>query len=162
MTHKISPSQQRFIEDFGNLYASYGFKRMNGLIIGLLLSSSDPLSLGDIAKQLNRSKGLISEAVRRLNSMSLIKKTNGPDSRKDYYTADESIFINFFHVNMGAVRKNVVIAEQFLHELEADKSAATKRWKHNLIVMDAFYQQMSAFYNGFEATWLAKKRKLKF
>jgi DNA-binding transcriptional regulator GbsR (MarR family) len=162
MTHKITPSQKRFIEDFGNLYASYGFKRLNGLLIGLLLSSSEPLSLGEIAKLLNRSKGLISEVVRRLNSMGFIKKMEGSNSRKDYYTADESIFINVFHFNMSTVRKNVAIAEQFLHELENDKSEETKRWKRNLKVMDAFYQQMNSFYDGFDKSWLETRRKINF
>ena len=162
MTRKISPTQKRFIEDFGNLYASYGFKRLNGLLIGLLLSAGEPLSLGEIAKLLNRSKGLISEIVRRLNSIGFIKKMDGPDSRKDYYSADETIFINVFHFNMGTVRKNIVLAEQFLHELEDDKSEEAKRWKRNLKVMDAFYQQMNTFYDGFDKTWSEKKRKLKF
>ncbi len=161
MTRKITPAQKRFIEDFGNLYASYGFKRLNGLLIGLLLSSDEALSLGEIAKLLNRSKGLVSEVVRRLNGMGFIKKHDGPNNREDYYTADDSIFINVFHFNMSTVRKNIAIAEQFLHELEADKSAENKRWKHNLQVMDAFYQQMDSFYNGFDKDWSAVRRKLK-
>jgi DNA-binding transcriptional regulator GbsR (MarR family) len=160
MIRRITPSQKRFIEDFGNLYASYGFKRLNGLLIGLLLSSSEPLSLGEIARLLNRSKGLVSEVVRRLNSLGFIKKTDGPHSRKDYYTADESIFINVFHFNMNTVQKNVVIAEQYLHELDGEKSEETKRWKRNLKVMDAFYEQMNVFYNEFDKSWLDKKRKL--
>ncbi len=160
MTMKITPSQKRFIEDFGNLYASYGFKRINGLLIGLLLSCNEPLSLGDIGKFLNRSKGLISEATRRLHSMGFIKKIDGPEPRKDYYTADETIFINVFHFNMSTVRKNVTIAEQFLHELKNEKSQESKRWKHNLEIMDAFYQQMTTFYDGFDRSWLEARRKL--
>jgi DNA-binding transcriptional regulator GbsR (MarR family) len=110
---------------------------------------------------LNRSKGLISEAVRRLNSMGLIKKMDGPDSRKDYYSADESIFMNVFHFNMSTVRKNIAIAEQFLHELNGSRSEETKRWRRNLQHMDVFYQQMNTFYDGFDKQWRAKKRKLK-
>ena len=75
---------------------------------------------------------------------------DGAESRKDYYTADEAIFINVFHFNMSAVKKNIVLSEQYLHELEGDKSDEAKRWKRNLKFMDAFYQQMNTFYDGFD------------
>ena len=161
MLPQLSPPQKLFIEEFGNLYASYGFKRLNGLIIGLLLASPGPLSLGEICRLLSRSKGLISEATRRLNSLGLIKKSSGADSRKDYYTADGDIFINMFHFNMATVRKNLSIAEHFLHELGTDRSAERKRWIENLHTMDSFYQQMNNFYADFDAVWRASRKKLR-
>jgi DNA-binding transcriptional regulator GbsR (MarR family) len=160
MPHRLLPEQQLFIEEFGNLYASYGFKRLNGLIIGLLLTTNDPLSLGEICRLLGRSKGAISEATRRLNSLGFIKKSSGADPRKDYYIADSDIFINVFHFNMATVRKNISIAENFLHMLKGDRSPKKKRWKENLAGMDSFYEQMSDFYKDFDTLW-RKNRKLK-
>jgi DNA-binding transcriptional regulator GbsR (MarR family) len=158
--HKLSPQQKLFVEEFGNLYASYGFKRMNGLIIGLLLTTPEPLSLGEICRLLSRSKGLISEATRRLNSLGFIKKSSGADSRKDYYIADDEIFINVFHFNMGAVRKNISIAESFLLQLNNDKSNEAKRWKENLLMMETFYDHMNDFYKEFDTVWRKKKKTL--
>jgi DNA-binding transcriptional regulator GbsR (MarR family) len=155
---KLSPQQRLFVEEFGNLYASYGFKRMNGLIIGLLLTTPEPLSLGEICRLLNRSKGLISEATRRLNSLGFIKKSSGANSRRDYYIADDEIFINVFHFNMGTVRKNISLAESFLHELHNDRSAVSKRWKENLAMMEIFYEQMNNFYKQFDTVWRKKKK----
>ena len=160
MAHKLTPAQRVFIEEFGNLYASYGFKRLNGLIIGLLLTTPEPLSLGEICRLLNRSKGLISEATRRLNSLGFIKRSSGADSRKDYYIADGDIFINVFHFNMATVRKNISIAEHFQHELAADHAADRKRWKENLRVMEAFYEHMNRFYMNFDSVWRSKKKTL--
>lgn len=154
---KLTPRQKLFVEEFGNLYASYGFKRLNGLIIGLLLTTPEPLSLGEICVRLNRSKGLISEATRRLNSLGFIKKSSGADSRKDYYSADSEIFINVFHFNMQTVRKNISIAESFLHELQGDKSQQSKRWKDNLMMMESFYETMNDFYHEFDVIWRKKK-----
>jgi DNA-binding transcriptional regulator GbsR (MarR family) len=161
MLPQLSPHQKLFIEEFGNLYASYGLKRLNGLIIGLLLTSPGALSLGEICRLLNRSKGLISEATRRLNSLGLIKKSGGADSRKDYYIADAEIFINMFHFNMATVRKNRSIAEHFLHELGSDRSVERKRWIEILRIMDAFYEQMNDFYADFETVWRKKQKKLR-
>lgn len=158
--HKLTAQQKLFVEEFGNLYASYGFKRMNGLIIGLLLTTPEPLSLGEICRLLNRSKGLISEATRRLNSLGFIKKSSGADSRKDYYVADDEIFINVFHFNMGTVRKNLSLAETFLNQLSNDKSLEQKRWRENLAMMEIFYEHMNDFYKEFDTVWRKKKKAL--
>lgn len=158
--HKLTPQQKLFVEEFGNLYASYGFKRMNGLIIGLLLTTPEPLSLGEICRLLSRSKGLISESTRRLNSLGFIKKSSGADSRKDYYIADDEIFINVFHFNMGTVRKNISLAETFLLQLNNDKSPEVKRWKENLLMMETFYDHMNNFYKEFDTVWRKKKKAL--
>lgn len=158
--HKLTSQQKLFVEEFGNLYASYGFKRLNGLIIGLLLTTPEAMSLGEICRLLNRSKGLISEATRRLNSLGFIKKSNGADSRKDYYIADSDIFINVFHFNMGTVRKNISLAEGFLHQLKSEKSPEQKRWKENLAMMEIFYEHMNDFYKEFDTVWRKKKKAL--
>jgi DNA-binding transcriptional regulator GbsR (MarR family) len=160
MPTSLHPAQKRFIEEFGNLYAAYGLKRLHGLLIGLLLCSEGPLSLGEIARLLRRSKGLISEATRRLNSLGIIKKTDGPESRKDYYIADTDIFINVFHFNMATVRKNQAIADNFLHQLAGSNGKGMSRWRHNLEGMDLFYQQMNEFYEGFDARWSETKKEL--
>jgi HTH-type transcriptional regulator, glycine betaine synthesis regulator len=160
MTPTLALPQKKFIEEFGNLYAAYGLKRLNGLIIGLLLSSEGPHSLDEISTILNRSKGLISEATRRLNALGYIKKIEGPESRKDYYTADADIFINVFHFNMQTVRKNLEIADRFQHELERQPKKDSARWRANLEVMNTFYTQMSEFYDGFEELWNKKKKEL--
>ncbi|MEI7907168.1 MAG: winged helix DNA-binding protein [Bacteroidota bacterium] len=158
--HTLLNLHDQIGEEYGNLYASYGFKRLNGLIIGLLLTTPEAMSLGEICRLLNRSKGLISEATRRLNSLGFIKKSNGADSRKDYYIADSEIFISVFHFNMGTVRKNISLAESFLHQLSGDRSPDQKRWKENLAMMEIFYEQMNDFYKEFDTVWRKKKKTL--
>jgi HTH-type transcriptional regulator, glycine betaine synthesis regulator len=160
MSDEVTVQQKKFIEEFGNLYAAYGLKRLNGLLIGLLLSSEGPLSLDEISSVLNRSKGLISDATRRLNVLGYIKKIEGPESRKDYYTADADIFINVFHFNMQTVRKNLEIADRFQHELDREPEKKSVRWKKNVDVMNEFYKQMSEFYDGFEVLWNKRKKEL--
>ena len=160
MSDVVTAHQKKFIEEFGNLYAAYGLKRLNGLLIGLLLSSEGPLSLDQMSTILNRSKGLISDAARRLNALGYIKKIEGPESRKDYYTADADIFINVFHFNMQTVRKNLDIADRFQHELDREPQNDSVRWKRNVNVMNEFYKQMSVFYDGFEELWNKRKKEL--
>jgi HTH-type transcriptional regulator, glycine betaine synthesis regulator len=158
MTTKLDPRQRQFIEEFGNLYAAHGLKRLSGMLIGLLMASDGPLSLDEICHHLRRSKGAISEATRRLNSFGMIKKIEGPESRKDYYIADTDIFINVFHFNMATVRKNLAIADQFQHLLEGVSAKQHPRWRDNLKVMESFYQLMTEFYEGFDARWSGQKK----
>ena len=162
MKKELTPTQKAFISEFGNLYSSYGFKRLNGLIIGLLLTSNEPLSLDEISKSLNRSKGLISSATRHLKSHGFIKSFDGLEKRKDYYTADDEIFLNVFHFNMATVRKNITIAERFLIDIESEDIKIVKKLKKNLVVMNAFYHEMNTFYEDFDRVWNQKRKKIKF
>ena len=66
MDHDPSELQKEFVEAFGGLYAAYGWKRLDGLIIGLMLAKAETLSLDEICAALGRSKGPISESVRQL------------------------------------------------------------------------------------------------
>jgi len=159
MPHILTATQKQFIEEMGNLYAMYGLSRLNGMLIGLLLSCEEALSLDEISAHLNRSKGLISQATRRLNTTGYIKKIEGPESRKDYYIADYDIFINVFHFNMTTVRKNLSIADQFLHLVKPDGKASA-RWKENLEVMEFFYTNMNEFYEGFDTRWSELKKTI--
>jgi DNA-binding transcriptional regulator GbsR (MarR family) len=157
MPARLTAARKKFIGDMGNLYASYGLNRLHGLMLGLLLATEEPMSLDEICRALNRSKGLISEATRRLALMGFIRKTEGPKSRRDYYIADHELFINVFHFNMATVRKNLAIAGASLGALAASGGEAP-RWKENLEHMKQFYEQMNEFYAGFDALW---SRKLK-
>jgi DNA-binding transcriptional regulator GbsR (MarR family) len=145
--------QQNFVTAFGNLAASSGFKRLHGLIIGLLLSSPSPLSLDEIAGLLNRSKGLMSETTRRLQSLGYIKKVDGPTSRKDYYIADPDLFMSVFRDGVAAARRNAEMAQKFLDELEGVNAKDAARWKENLRVMDVFYNRLIIHQAKFEKDW---------
>jgi HTH-type transcriptional regulator, glycine betaine synthesis regulator len=145
--------QQSFVTAFGNLATSSGFKRLHGLIIGLLLSSQSPLSLDEIAAHLNRSKGLMSETTRRLQSLGYIKKADGPVSRKDYYVADPDLFMSAFRDGIAAARRNAEMAQKFLDELEGVRTKEVVRWKENLRVMDVFYNRLIIHQSKFEQDW---------
>jgi DNA-binding transcriptional regulator GbsR (MarR family) len=137
--------QQNFVSAFGNLAASSGFKRLHGVIIGLLLSSPSPLSLDEIAGLLNRSKGLMSETTRRLQSLGYIKK--------DYYIADPDLFLSVFRDSVAVAKRNAEIAQKFLDELEGINAKDAARWKENLRVMDVFYNRLIIHQAKFERDW---------
>ena len=156
---KPSATEEDLIQEFGNLYETYGLKRLEGLIVGLLLTQEEPVSLDDMVQLLNHSKGPISVAVRRLDDIGLIKKVNGPVNRRNYYAAHPDIFYNNFKFNMATVRKNREIAERFLDRIEEEEASGQEKTVENLKHMQLFYRHMEAFYQDFSEKWSQVKRQ---
>ena len=148
MTH-LTDTQRAFVEEFGSIYESYGLQRLKGLLVGVLLTQPQPLSLGELALLLGRSKGPISEAVRQLAQVGLLRKVEGPHRRRDYYAADPDLFHNNFRFNMQTVRRNLATAERFLDKAGDDEAAFREHLEH----MRAFYQLMEDFYRRFSTEW---------
>ncbi|BBM70772.1 GbsR/MarR family transcriptional regulator [Rhodothermus marinus] len=153
MGRGLTPLQRDLVEEFGNIYEGYGLSRLKGLIVGLLLTQPEPLSLDDIATLLNRSKGPISSTIRELASIGLVRKVNGPENRRDYYVAHPDLFLNNFKFNLATVRKNRRTAEQFLWEMEASGDPAHQAAIERLRHMQAFYRLMEQFYENFTKEW---------
>jgi DNA-binding transcriptional regulator GbsR (MarR family) len=158
MPSPLTPLQRDLVEEFGSIYEHYGFQRLKGLLVGLLLVEPDPLSLDDMAQMLGRSKGPISTAVRDLSGTGLVRKVDGPNARRDYYAAHPDLFLNNFKHNMAIVRKNRRTAEQFLREMEGDDAHAEAL--RNLDQMRAFYTLMESFYEDFAERWEAEAARL--
>ena len=83
-----SQIKQQFVQDFGERYQNFGLSKLMGRIVGLLIYEEGPLSLDEIAGQLQCSKGPVSQITRRLNENGLIRKVWVPGSRRDHYAAE--------------------------------------------------------------------------
>lgn len=160
MSHPKAPSpvEKELIEEFGNIYESYGLRRLQGLIVGLLLTRSEPVSLDDMVEILDRSKGPISISVRRLDDMDLVRKVEGPNNRRNYYASHPDIFYNNFKFNMATVRENRELAERFLTRIEA-KGEGTEKTKQSLEHMEVFYDLMESFFEDFAERWQEVKQE---
>ncbi len=159
-TQTLTPLQREIVEEFGNIYESYGLKRLKGLLVGLLLTQPEPLSLDDMAQLLGRSKGPISGAIRELASIGLARKVGGPENRRDYYVAHPDIFYNNFRFNMLTVRKNKALAEKVLQRLEEQPEENREAVHHHFAHMQAFYTLMEDFYRGFSEQWEKRRKEL--
>lgn len=156
----LTSIQQEMVEEFGSIYESYGFKRLQGMIVGLLLTRAEPASLNDIVELLGHSKGPISVATRRLADIGVIRQVNGPINRRNYYIAHSDIFFNNFKFNMETVRKNRRLAERMLERTKDVDGTGQKAMRENLEHMRAFYSLMESFYENFSAAWVRKRREL--
>lgn len=75
----------RFIERLGLYFEEFGLPRISGRLLGLLLISERPLSLDEIATELQVSRASVSTNARSLTKTRLIERVSFPGDRRDYY-----------------------------------------------------------------------------
>ena len=152
--------KHEMIQSFGEAYHAFGLSRLMGYVIALLIFSAKPLSLDDIAKQLGRSKGPISQIARRLLDRNLIRKIWKPNSRKDYYEIHPEIFAKAYKNNFDLIKNNSQIARQLKTQVEQADNGSLNMLHKRLIEMERFYELMEKHHQNFIDEWIIERAKL--
>lgn len=153
--------KKELIQRFGDAYKAFGLNKLMGHIIALLLFSPEPLSLDDITKQLGRSKGPISQIVRRLRDKRLIRKAWMPENnRKDYYEIEPEVFEHAFRNNLELIKNNKRIATQLKEKIKSANKASLATINTRMKEMELFYSLMEEHYNAFLNEWSKERAKL--
>jgi DNA-binding transcriptional regulator GbsR (MarR family) len=142
-----------FIQDFGEAYHMFGLPRLMGRIVGLLLHADDPISLDKISKDLNVSKGPVSQIIKRLRDHNQVKRVWVPGDRKDYYKADHNIFQNSFKSHMNMMHNNLIIAQKYKTLLENKEYVSSRAFETHINQMDIFFQNVMKHYNKLINDW---------
>lgn len=151
--------QKELIQRFGDAYKAFGLNKLMGHIVALLIYSPEPISLDDIAKTLGRSKGPVSQILRRLRDKKLIRKAWSPENnRKDYYEIEPEIFENAFRNNLELIKNNTRIAKQLKEKVKTSKLKNSVILKSRILEMETFYLLMEEHYRNFIKDW-SKKRE---
>jgi len=152
--------KHEIIQNFGYAYKAFGLSKVMGHVIALLIYSSEPLSLDDICKNLNRSKGPVSQMMRRLRDKNLIRRVWQPSGRKDYYEIQPEIFENAFRNNLELVKSNTRLAETLKESIEKEKSQSFDKLSARLNEMDLFYKLMEKHFEKFLNEWAKERKKI--
>jgi DNA-binding transcriptional regulator GbsR (MarR family) len=152
--------KNEFIMNFGHAYKAFGLSKLMGHVVALLIYESEPISLEDIAKQLNRSKGPISQITRRLRDKQLIRRVWHPTSRKDFYEIEPEVFENAFRNNIDLIRNNRKIATHFKSEIKSRKLKDSEILDKRLLEMDKFYSLMDKHHKNFLDEWEVERKKI--
>src|SRR3989339_450610 len=130
------------IKNFGVAYRAFGLSKLMGHIVALLIYSPEPISLEEIAKSLHRSKGPVSQILRRLRDKNLIRRVWQPTSRKDFYEIQPEVFENAYRTNLELVKSNTRLARQLKSMVSKEKNAKLGALKLRIIEMERFYSIM--------------------
>lgn len=153
--------KKELIQRFGDAYKAFGLNKLMGHIIALLLFSPNPLSLDEITKQLGRSKGPISQIVRRLRDKRLIRKAWMPENnRKDYYEIEPEVFEHAFRNNLELIKNNKRIATQLKEKIKSVNKSSLETINVRMKEMELFYSLMEDHFNEFLNEWEKERSKL--
>ncbi len=83
---------KEFINNLGRVAYFFGFNRLMGQIYAVLFLSPDPLTLDDMVKKLDSSKGNVSINIRALERWGLVRQIYKWADRKNYYEAETDIW----------------------------------------------------------------------
>jgi DNA-binding transcriptional regulator GbsR (MarR family) len=148
------------IKNFGVAYRAFGLSKLMGHIVALLIHSPVPISLEEIAKSLHRSKGPVSQIMRRLRDRNLIRRVWQPTSRKDFYEINPEIFENAYRNNLELVKSNTRLARQLKSVVSKEKNTNLETLKLRLTEMERFYEIMEKHHENFLKEWSKERDKL--
>jgi DNA-binding transcriptional regulator GbsR (MarR family) len=81
-----------FINNLGRVADFFGFNRLMGQLYAVLFLSPEPLTLDDMVKKLESSKGNVSINIRALERWGLVRQIYKWADRKNYYEAEPDIW----------------------------------------------------------------------
>lgn len=152
--------KSEIIKNFGVAYKAFGLSKLMGHIIALLIYSQEPISLEEIAKNLHRSKGPVSQILRRLRDRGLIRRVWQPTSRKDFYEIQPEVFEIAYRNNLELIRSNYRLAKQLKSTVDKEKSIDYEILKLRLFEMEKFYELMESYHEDFLKAWSKERAKI--
>ena len=105
MTDEIKMVRERFIEQMGVISQGDGLPRIAGRLMGLMIFDGRPYSFGELAIELQVSRGSISTNARTLEQVGVIERTSNPGDRQDYFQLADDPYVNILKGAMTRSRK---------------------------------------------------------
>lgn len=125
-----------FFKDFEK-----GANPIAGQIFGLLLLKSDPISLAEIAAELELSKAAISIHIRYLNDLGYCVKLPRKKDRKDYYQINE-FFVS--QILRNRIRQMELYSEE-LKRISVSITKETNTENRNLSKVESYFDEIISF-----------------
>lgn len=108
---------RRFVEAWGAMGSLWGVNRSVARVHALLMANEEPLSLDDIANQLQISKGNASMSLRDLRTFGVVRQVEAPGDRRDFYVTEPDVWIMFFRILRERKRREFDPALEAIHRL---------------------------------------------
>lgn len=156
----LTPTQQAFVQDFGESYQVFGLSRLMGQIVGLLLCEEGARSLTSITEQLSVSKGPVSQITRRLADHALIERVHVPGSRRDHYQAVPDIFGQAYANHADKQAKNLALAHKYQDLLDESGGDVPQYFRRRVEEMTCFYELMLEYQEAFKLEWERRRQRL--
>lgn len=97
--------RERFIEQMGVISQGDGMPRIAGRLMGLMIFDGRPYSFGELAIELQVSRGSISTNARILEQIGIIERVAKPGDRQDYFQLADDPYVNILKGALARSRK---------------------------------------------------------
>lgn len=139
MIKNLETTRSEFIEKIGLMAQTDGMPRIAGRMLGLFVWDGEAVAFGDLADQLQVSRGSISTATRILEERRLIKRIAKAGQRQDYFQLAENPYAKMLaYYADGLARAQANLAET-ITEIPDSEAAIKAR----VSAYGAFYEAMA-------------------
>jgi len=107
----------RFVEAWGAMGSLWGINRSVARVHALLMANEEPVSLEEIAEQLQISKGNASMSLRELRTFGVVRQVEVPGDRRDFYVTEPDVWTMFFRILRERKRREFDPALEAIHRL---------------------------------------------
>jgi DNA-binding transcriptional regulator GbsR (MarR family) len=144
-----------FVDGIGAAAAPSGLvTHLQGRIFALLFLAAEPMSLDDIATELQQSKSNISTTIRGLVDWHLVRRVPVPGSRKDHYEAATDFWRamqEIFERRFRWMVRQVVATVDETRRMEEGSDGKKKRPKLEAAFIEARLDAMRTFFATLDA-----------
>lgn len=159
--------RQALVTDFGQQYVRFGHSELMGRVVGLLMTTSVPMTEEEIAAELQVSKSPINQITSRLEQLSLVRRIRYKGDRRYYYELSADVFFQA-GINLDRLLEdNLHIAEAHLHRAllrlktaEGEERAAIRVICERLIRMREYHRRVAESYRRAVEEWREASRTL--
>ena len=148
----LTPAMQNFILHWGDMGAKWGTNRSVAQIHALLHIAPDPLTADEICDLLNLARSNVSNGLKELQSLGMVKSQRKLGDRRDHFTSIHDMFDLTTTVIESRRQREYLPTLQALEavqreaEEDATPAAVKLRIKETLEIMqmfDSWYQDVS-------------------
>ncbi len=138
-SNPVTDARSEFIEKIGLITQTEGLPRIAGRVLAVLLYDGERLSFGQLAEELQVSRGSISSSVRLLEIQQLIKRVANPGDRQDYFQIVENAFPNLLEAAVLRARRAAADIEDSLSRIPTSETGPRQR----VAQFSGYYRSMS-------------------
>lgn len=144
----VADARERFVELIGLQTQNEGLTRNAGRIFGLLLFDGNAVAFGELAEQLQISRGGVSTSARILEERGLIKRSNKLGDRQDYFQLADDPYASILkrtHERKAAARQDIERIRDQLPEAAEDTRQRLANFVHfHRVIESGLLEALSA------------------
>lgn len=134
---KLEEAQQKFIQGWGQLGASWGINRTMAQIQAVLLLSPKPLCTDEIMEKLQISRGNANMNIRELIAWGVVYKSFIKGDRKEYYYSEKDMWELAKKVSRERKKRELEPLVKILGELKSVEGSSEEVKEMNKVVKSA-------------------------